>query len=481
MVEFNKSGLESNFIKYLLEKAPLPNIRTISNYTYIVKDCYYIYKSYIIKCIASGYFLFSDYSKDYWVSDEFGNTVEPAEYEVVNNFLFQKLDKKDSNTFYSAASSYDTYTHEHLGEYLRCYRDIYGVNLMPFYNCVSNRYVDDFYIDKTNEKYLIEKSNSSYRIMLVPIKYNTTYTLAIDCSVGCTICPVLYNELGLIKKKNTNSEYVSYDIDFTINSVSYRFDNPVTFSVHNEDYNLQQLEKYLFMAIQVPVINKSSVVVLEGNYTLNKGYVSATKRLSVQTHLNYSRSTQLDDETLNELLLSNLSLLSQNTQNNVPMSDGLMQYLLLNVITSREELSGNIEYIERLSAFTPKYKAVWDNILRVMFYQISFPQLNGNVSDFNGFVDRAVEVLLNNNKIKTKYNINYDAGLGAYAPASQYKYWNVPMKLTNEKPVYGNHTFLGWTLIKPELQKEVKIDYYPNVDNYITRNANATLYAVWGD
>ena len=116
-----------------------------------------------------------------------------------------------------------------------------------------------------------------------------------------------------------------------------------------------------------------------------------------------------------------------------------------------------------------------------MFYQISFPQLNGNVSDFNGFVDRAVEVLLNNNKIKTKYNINYDAGLGAYAPASQYKYWNIPMKLTNEKPVYGNHTFLGWTLTKPELQKEVKIDYYPNVDNYITRNANATLYAVWGD
>ena len=481
MVEFNKSGLESNFIKYLLEKTPLPNIRTISNYTYIVKDCYYIYKSYIIKCIASGYFLFSDYSKDYWVSDEFGNTVASAKHEVVNNFLFQKLDKKDSNTFYSAASSYDTYTHEHLGEYLRCYRDIYDVNLMPFYNCVSNRYVDDFYIDRTNEKYLIEKSNNSYRILLVPIKYNTTYTLAIDCSVGCTICPVLYNELGLIKKRNTDSEFVSYDINFTANNVSYRFDNPVTFSVHNEDYNLQQLEKYLYLAIQVPAVNKSSVVVLEGDYTLNGGYVSATKRLSVQTYLNYSRSTQLDNETLNELLLSNLSLLSQNTQSNVPMSDGLMQYLLLNVITSREELSGNIEYIEKLSAFTPKYRAVWDNILRVMFYQISFPQLNGNVSDFNGFVDRAVEVLLNNNKIKTKYNINYDAGLGAYAPASQYKYWNVPMKLTNEKPVYGNHAFLGWTLTKPELQKEVKIDYYPNVDNYITRNANATLYAVWGD
>lgn len=481
MVEFNKSGLESNFIKYLLEKTPLPNIRTISNYTYIVKDCYYIYKSYIIKCVASGYFLFSDYSKDYWISDEFGNTVEPAEYEVVNNFLFQKLDKKDSSTFYSAVSSYDTYTHEHLGEYLRCYRDIYDVNLMPFYNCVSNRYVDDFYIDKTNEKYLTEKSNNSYRIMLVPVKYNTVYTLAIDCSVGCTICPVLYNELGLIKKKNTDSEYVSYDINFMTKNVSYRFDNPVTFSIHNEDYNLQQLEKYLYLAIQVPIINKSSVVVLEGDYTLNKGYVSTTKRLSVQTYLNYSRSTQLDNETLNELLLSNLSLLSQNTQNNVPMSDGLIQYLFLNVITSREELSGNIEYIEKLSAFTPKYKSVWDNILRVMFYQISFPQLNGNVSDFNGFVDRAVEVLLNNNKIKTKYNIDYDAGLGAYAPASQYKYWNVPLKLTNEQPVYGNHTFLGWTLIKPELQKEVKIDYYPNEDNYITRNANATLYAVWGD
>jgi len=43
----------------------------------------------------------------------------------------------------SKSSYYDSDTHYRLGRYLRYIRDVYNINLMPFYNCYNYKSVNN--------------------------------------------------------------------------------------------------------------------------------------------------------------------------------------------------------------------------------------------------------------------------------------------------------------------------------------------------
>lgn len=443
--EFFKSNLEAKFIKYLLSYTPLPMIPTISSDDLIIKGCTYIYKNKILKCTKSGMFAginSNSYFEDHlyvaeWVyttDDDYvvhhynpetktfdiylpdegkeggkypgigGLTVTDdviryqyrpmAEVEYVGDFIFGNYIPNITQKFISNTSYYDTQTHRFLGEYLRCLRDIYDIDLMGLYNCFDFDVADNFYLTKTN---ITEGTNSKVKVLLIPIKFNKNYTICIDSDFPVYVRPVFYDEYLL---KDSNGSSLSDLI--TSSATKYnnlQFLNPVSYSVSNfmgietEEQEalsttLQSWEKYLYLAIQLDANNDSSIVVVEGNYTNTaQHYISDVSLLS------HMSSTQIAN-----IFRSNLSLMQSNDGKQYPYAEKLISYLLKYTIDNREEIDDNVANIEKAIKYDPPlanfYPGIWDNDLRYVLYN---KYLNiSNVDyidklDILGFVDRDIE------------------------------------------------------------------------------------------
>jgi len=166
MQRFNKNTSESSFIKGLLENTPVPTITTVVDGDFIIEGYNYIYNSSVITCTSTGF------------------VGEPGTiFNILGAYDFGRYYPQFTHKFVSYADYYDTNTHEWLGEYLRAYRDIRGVNLMPLYNCYSDNTVSTVEVEKTE---VVKVKNSSYKVVKIPIKFDKTYTICIDC-------PSIYN------------------------------------------------------------------------------------------------------------------------------------------------------------------------------------------------------------------------------------------------------------------------------------------------
>lgn len=229
---FFTSTAQTRLIKNILANTYLPIYDTVQPGDYIIKNCKYIYNISLILCTKSGYlegdgeFITLD-DTFYWNTNKLNHT--------------EKL--KDATGFY------DSKVHEWLGRYLRAYRDMVGINLMPFYNCFSGVYTSRFklipnsYVNTftTSEQgtvnvigtkiavYEAEQSydtysqgtedfntkyveQSGYKILQVPIKLNRTYTIAVDCDSTVMIAPAFINHGHLVKVKIGTEELDLTDI-----------------------------------------------------------------------------------------------------------------------------------------------------------------------------------------------------------------------------------------------------------------------------
>lgn len=491
MAQFFKNTLESKFIKYLLSYTPLPIFPTISSEDTIIEGCIYIYKDKILQCTKTGRFnginanQFTDdhlYTNEYviatdddcvlshynpetrnydiYLPDEGKNGGRYAmyntdkklwegsnipgiggltvtddvvryyyrpvgEYKILDDYSFGEETKNITQRFVSNVSYYDPQTHRFLGEYLRCVRDIYGVDLMPLYNCFDYDSTEYLYLDE--EKGIVESSAPKSKVLLIPIKFNKTYTLAVECEFPVLVKAVFCKDGMLLKDKNGDS-FTNLLSENVQRYSGIRFSDPVIYSITNDtsadlympdndgadfdideaekaalvkkrevDRVLQEHEKYLYLAVQLPKTNTSSIAVIEGDFSsVANRYVSSAEGIN-----------KLSDRQLSKTFLSKLSLLGSNSKEQVPYSDKLISYLLQYAIDDRDEIDENVERVETKIEYSPALpefvKGIWDVDLRYTLYS-RYMNITGidyiEKKDILGFVDRDIENAVNKGLIK---------------------------------------------------------------------------------
>jgi hypothetical protein len=319
---------------------------------------------------------------------------------------------------------YDSYTHEYLGDYLRFHRDFANINLMPLYNCFSNRacpHLDiSFKVGNDYEvKFKTDQSfeTSLYKYYMVPVKFFKNYTIAIDSSTSIEVCCCVYDE------------YHNQDNDFSgIPKLTYQcfgdlqFKTPVLYTklqnlnellldpAAENTNDLCQQEDNLKLILKIPANNNSSIVILEGDYT---AYNDITVRFSLDEKTNkkiFSTAPNkavinyenLDAcEFLADKLITPLQLLRTNTGESYPFADRLVEYLVGNAITVNEDIKDNVVRTKTVISKNCEptvysiiaEDGIWEPILQCLVYD--YINDNQNIHDINhdilGFIDKDVE------------------------------------------------------------------------------------------
>lgn len=414
--KFFSDTIMSRYIKHLLSTEKIPLLDSVTDGDTILEGCNYIYKGLVIRCVSEGR-VFSDMSDNLYPSDILypssrllpGTAETPAKFRVLA--YYDEYHNTNMSYSYLAKNHwYDSETHRHLGNYLRYLRDHKKINLMPFYNCFNDQLAHDFHLvtpttDRitpsnnlypsndlypdtvrtvlgvdTNVSYILT-SNSAYQVYLIPIKFNQTYTIALDCPSPIHMRSVIYDNSGMVKYRSLKNSYYS---DMLEESYMYKsvaqFHKPFTYSVRTDSATIYLQQDNLYLALQLPSACSSSIVVLEGDYT------SSAVR--------------------NDELYPKLSLLRMNTHESYAFSDRLVEFLVNNAVTSESTQSGTLHTMQKsLAKEDETYNmlcnsnnvtfGVWDpNIQKAVIRVVNDRSKSMFFEDQNGFINKDIEKLL---------------------------------------------------------------------------------------
>lgn len=372
--KFNEDTIGSRFIKSLLAQTKIPLFGCVIDGDQIVEDLYYVYKTHIIKCTKSGILGTS------------------ASYDTT--CLIDAENITLNSTFTSTSNHYDSETHYHLGRYLRYLRTTNGLNLMPYYNCYGSKTISDLELVSTmndeNKRVInaVRSENQHYKVVAVPILFGKKYSIAIDCPSKVVMRACLYDDSGFFDESRLSEDSIKVLSD-SAKTFAYMFFNKLeTFQIDTEEKELALLEKDLYLIIQLPRNNDSSIVVLE-NYEDRTG-------------------VYCNEDSVKEVSFVNLSLLQMNTRCSYAFSDRLIEYLLGNVICEQTDIPTNISKIQdAISTFSDSYKhyilkhyytkGIWDkDIPRIVLEQVEIFAKDNIIYDQDGNINKDVEKILHN-------------------------------------------------------------------------------------
>ena len=277
--QFYKDTLQSNFIKYLLANTYIPTIPFTANIMHVTKGNTYIHDGYFVTAKKSDAVaaIIEDLNK----AREKGPIAYLNKYDEIftkhEPYVFGRQYLGTTTNYISNVKGYDPTTHYYLGDFLRAYRAYYNIDLMPYYNCFSNEYVDYLSLSKKDGVVkLVESNNSKYKVLSVPIKFCQKYTIAIQCNSEVNILPVFIGKKGLLKEKTAELHQLAHHGKYY---PRMEFNSPIVYeSPHINSVqdliqaSLQTYDKYLRLLIQVPANLTSSIVVIEGDFKNAKTY-----------------------------------------------------------------------------------------------------------------------------------------------------------------------------------------------------------------
>lgn len=397
--KFYTDTLGGRFIKSLLAQTPIPLFECVTDGDHLVQGRYYVYKRFIIKCASSG--ILTVFKSDLLIP---GDTLYPSVYLVpgtgyigatfyVKSYVDSETDKTHA-VFKSSTNYYDSETHYHLGRYLRYLYSTQGINLFPYYNVYNSKYFSDIelYSVRGKEVGISRVSSQRYKVVAVPIRFGHTYTVALDCPTQVLMRACIHDNSGFIEESALPTDSnKTFPIQETLEDSGrvfsrMRFDSPVTYRIETNSPSAMMLQHNLYLIIQLPLNNDSSIVVLE-NYS-NKTGVRCNK------------------EHVREFTHSDLSLLKMNTRVSYAFSDRLIEYLLGNVIASSDFIAQNISKVQTaISQAFPDYKmsflrgkhrkGVWDkDISRFVLSTLEKYKDELVIYDQDGNINKDIESLI---------------------------------------------------------------------------------------
>lgn len=340
--KFNESTLVTGHIKELLHSFNLPMIPVYTDDTVLYENRSYIKDGKIVKWTGSDFKVLAEY--------------------VYNRPIANVTKKLEMNS-----SIYDSYTHEYLGDYLRFIRDYHKVDLMSLYNCFGEKRPSRIYYSQklsNNFTLNIDTDNVNFNYYILPIKFNKTYTIAVDSEIKWELVALIYSSIFV---EGTPSSLVSESYRTISGS---KFVNPFVYSTNFEcAKDCWSKEKNLVLLLKIPTDVKSSITILEGDYTNYTSVVDGTQvnELIYDDEM-FSKSSNYDDMMYD----SKCSLLSSNLEVSYPFADRLIEYLLGNVITPMDEFQKNVGRVQEdvYGGVIKGYYGIWDNKLRNSIYNL---------------------------------------------------------------------------------------------------------------
>ena len=210
----------------------------------------------------------------------------------------------------SLGITYDTKTHEYLGDFLRFLRDYYDINLMSLYNCFNNKVCSniDFSMDlsvysgeKVSKKVVFDSTDPNFRIYAFPVKLFSKYTIAIDCNQGLELfCGFYKNSLELTSRTANLFNRTYQKVDKAMFGQPFVYDKLTwpnwtidrelnespsgALALEEEDIisrcDIINREQDLKLFIKVPNTCRSSITVLEGDFSAHNDHIYSVTNLA---------------------------------------------------------------------------------------------------------------------------------------------------------------------------------------------------------